>query len=140
MTAPAPIERPLRGRGRPAEPPAAQANRNGVRFFHLGQLAEARERFHRATELDPGNAEYRNNYGWALYQLGDLEAARRELERAVELDPERAVAYASLADVRTAQGDTAAAIALYERFLQLNEDPRHQRTAEGKLRELRGSP
>jgi predicted TPR repeat methyltransferase len=37
----------------------------------------------------------------------------------------------------TVRGDIAAAIATYERFLELNTDPRRERIADAKLRRMR---
>ncbi|MDP9347766.1 MAG: tetratricopeptide repeat protein, partial [Gemmatimonadota bacterium] len=87
----------------------------------------------------PGNAYYRNNLGWALFQAGEVEAAGRELAEAIRLDPGRAIAHANLGEVRWARGDAAGAIAAYERFLELNTDPRRERIAREKLRRMRGA-
>ncbi|HJX26357.1 MAG TPA: tetratricopeptide repeat protein, partial [Thermoanaerobaculia bacterium] len=94
--------------------------------------------FRRAVQAAPQSAAYRNNLGWALYLAGDLEGAGRELNETLRLDPRRAIAYANLGEVHAARGDTASAIAGYERFLELNNDARRERIAREKLRRLRG--
>jgi eukaryotic-like serine/threonine-protein kinase len=121
----------------PAAATAAGLNAEGLRLLQQGNIAAANERLRRAVELAPASAEYRNNYGWGLYREGRLGDAEREIRRVIELDPRREIAYANLGEVRAAQGDTVQAIALYERFLELNRDPLRRRVAEEKLRALR---
>jgi tRNA A-37 threonylcarbamoyl transferase component Bud32 len=118
---------------------ASRLNREGEALFARNDLPAAVARFRAAVRAAPGNAYYRNNLGWALFRAGEVEEAGRELEETVRLDPRRDIAYANLGEVRAAQGDTAAAIALYERFLELNTSPRREQVAQGKLRRLRGS-
>jgi hypothetical protein len=117
---------------------ATALNREGEALFERGDLAGAIGRFRAAVRAAPGNAYYRNNLGWALFQSGSVEEAGRELNEAVRLDPRRDIAYANIGEVERARGNTAAAIAAYERFLQLNTDPRRERIAREKLRTLRG--
>lgn len=131
---PAPAARP----SAPREAGPARLNREGEALFERNEIPEAVERFRAAVASAPNSAHYRNNLGWALFQLGEVDAAGRELEETLRLDPRRAIAYANLGEVRAAQGDTAAAIAAYERFLELNTDPRRERIARGKLRRLHG--
>lgn len=116
---------------------AAAANAEGLERFRRGQYAAAARLFRLAATMDPDNAEYQNNYGWALFKAGRVATAARELEQALEMDPQREIAYANLAEVRLAQGDTAAAILLYEGFLALNTDPEREARARETLRELR---
>ncbi|HEU4456560.1 MAG TPA: protein kinase [Longimicrobium sp.] len=150
--APVPAARP------PAAPPAAAApparvpaapaaagsasasaiNARGQSRFERGDIAGAVALFRQAVAAAPRNAFYRNNLGWALLQAGDVDGAGRELEETIRLDPRRAIAHANLGEVHAARGDIAAAIAAYERFLELNTDPRREEIARGKLRRLRG--
>jgi tRNA A-37 threonylcarbamoyl transferase component Bud32 len=138
---PLPAARPAPTR-RPAPAPdnadAAQANRDGETLFERGDMRGAVERFRRAVSAAPGNAYYHNNLGWALFQVGDVDGAAGELATAVRLDPSRDIAYANIGEVERVRGNTAAAIAAYERFLQLNTDPRRAQIARDKLRALRG--
>jgi tRNA A-37 threonylcarbamoyl transferase component Bud32 len=117
---------------------ATRLNREGEALFERNDLARAVERFRLAVRAAPDNAYYRNNLGWALFEMGAVDEAGRELEATLRLDPRREIAYANLGEVRAAQGDTAAAIAAYERFVELNTNPRRERIALGKLRRLRG--
>ncbi len=130
---PVPAARPSSGGGT-----AAGMNREGEALFERGNNAAAVERFRRAVQMAPANAYYRNNLGWALFQAGQVEAAARELEEVVRINPRRDIAHANLGEVRHAQGDIPGAIAAYERFLELNTEPRRERIAREKLRRLRG--
>ena len=139
----APAERVAAKAPAPAASPAAAArrlNREGEALFERRDLAGAVARFRLAVRAAPNNAYYRNNLGWALFEMGAVDEAGRELEATLRLDPRRDIAYANLGEVRAAQGDTAAAIAAYERFVELNRNPRREQIALGKLRRLRGVP
>lgn len=117
---------------------AARLAREGSALFERGDLAGAAARFRQAVAMAPANAGYRNDLAWALFQTGDVEGAGRELDEVIRLDPRRAIAYANLGEVRRARGDVAGAIAAYQRFLQLNSDPRREEIARAKLRGLQG--
>ncbi|HET6229392.1 MAG TPA: protein kinase [Longimicrobiaceae bacterium] len=117
---------------------AARLAREGGALFERGDLAGAAARFRQAVATAPANAGYRNDLAWTLFQTGDVEGAARELDEVIRLDPRRAIAYANLGEVRRARGDVAGAIAAYQRFLQLNSDPRREEIARAKLRGLQG--
>jgi tRNA A-37 threonylcarbamoyl transferase component Bud32 len=149
-----PVSRPSPATSAPAErapasPPAravpsgaagaTRLNREGEALFERRDVAGAVARFRLAVRAAPGNAYYRNNLGWALFEMGAVDEAGRVLEETLRLDPRRDIAYANLGEVRAAQGDTAAAIAAYERFVELNRNPRREQIALGKLRRLRGA-
>jgi hypothetical protein len=143
---PAPRRSPAPAATAAAPPPApavrggsaAALNREGEVLFARGDIAGAAARFRAAVQAAPTSAAYRNNLGWALFQLGDIDGAGRELSETIRLDPRRAIAHANMGEVHRARGDIAAAIAAYERFLELNTDPRREQIARGKLRGLRG--
>jgi serine/threonine protein kinase/predicted negative regulator of RcsB-dependent stress response len=137
---------------RPEPPPAAAAerpeasasdatagrlNREAEGAFERGDVSDAVRRLRAAVQRDPGNALFRNNLGWALFETGQLDEARRELEQVIRMSPGRDIAYANLGEVKWKQGDRAGAIAAYERFLELNSDPRRERIAREKLRRMR---
>jgi serine/threonine protein kinase/cytochrome c-type biogenesis protein CcmH/NrfG len=136
---PPPAAAPARTAARPPEPSGAAAvNHEGEALFERGDMAGAVAKFRQAVASAPGNAYYHNNLGWALFQAGQVDEAAGELATAVRLDPRRDIAYANIGEVERARGNTAAAIAAYERFLQLNTDPRREQIAREKLRALRG--
>lgn len=110
----------------------------GVRAFKGGNLIEAADNFHRATEVAPRNAQ-----AWHHLARVCIEEerwwpkAQEAIERACELAPERA-AYAKLAGKIFERGKMAArAKQYYNRALELGEsDPTIRRA----LRALEGRP
>ena len=77
------------------EPPSRAETRDsrhelgfGIGVARKGLWREARFRFERAVELNPGSANARNNLAIALEQQGAFERARAEYEKALELDPD----------------------------------------------------
>ncbi|MBW3654682.1 MAG: tetratricopeptide repeat protein, partial [Gemmatimonadetes bacterium] len=120
-----------------ADAAAGRLNREGEGLFERGDVADAVQRFRAAVQRDPRNSQFRNNLGWALFEAGQLDEARRELEQVIRLNPRRDIAYANLGEVKWKQGDRAGAVAAYERFLELNSDPRRERIAREKLRRMR---
>jgi Flp pilus assembly protein TadD len=59
----------------------------GLKVAQKGLWQEARFRFERAVQLDPGNASALNDLAVALEQMGDFEGARKAYEKALELKP-----------------------------------------------------
>lgn len=122
----------------PAKDAAARRlNREGEGAFERGEVNDAVRRLRAAVQREPGNVLFRNNLGWALFEAGQLDEARRELEQVIRMNPRRDIAHANLGEVKWKQGDRAGAIAAYERFLELNSDPRRERIAREKLRRMR---
>ncbi len=124
----------------PRRAPAAEArdaNRAGLRHFQRREYGEALAAFRRARSLVPGEAEYRNNEGYTLLRLGRRDEAAAVLEEVVERYPDRHVAYANLADVYLAQGDTAAAVATLERLLDRDPPGPRRRLAQQVLERIR---
>jgi len=130
----------VRERPAPRRAPAAEArdaNRAGLRHFQQREYGEALAAFRRASSLVPGEAEYRNNEGYALFRLGRRDEAAQVLEEVVERYPDRHVAYANLADVYLARGDTAAAVATLERLLERDPPGPRRRLARQVLERIR---
>ena len=61
----------------------------GSSYESAGDLAQAREAFLQAKEVNPLSAEAAWQYGNFLLRLGELEPAFAEIRRAVESDPKR---------------------------------------------------
>ncbi len=59
----------------------------GLKVAQKGLWQEARFRFERAVQLDPGNAAALNDLAVALEQMGEFEGARKAYEKALELKP-----------------------------------------------------
>jgi Flp pilus assembly protein TadD len=59
----------------------------GLKVAQKGLWQEARFRFERAVQLDPGNAAALNDLAVALEQMGEFDEARKAYEKALELKP-----------------------------------------------------
>ena len=59
----------------------------GLKVAQKGLWQEARFRFERAVELDPGNAAALNDLAVALEQMGEFDEARKAYEKALALKP-----------------------------------------------------
>ncbi len=71
----------------PYEKHARQEVEFGIQVARQGLWKEAMYRWQKAAELDPTNAQARNNLGVAYEQAGEFELAEKEYKRALELDP-----------------------------------------------------
>lgn len=60
----------------------------GLKVAQQGLWQEARFRFERAVEAEPGNAAALNNLAVALEQMGEFADARKAYEKALELKPD----------------------------------------------------
>lgn len=59
----------------------------GLKVAQKGLWQEARFRFERAVQIDPGNAAALNDLAVALEQMGEFDEARKAYEKALELKP-----------------------------------------------------
>ena len=116
---------------------ATSHNAAGLRLFEQGNYTAALERFARARQSAPRDPHVLNNYAWTLHKLNRQGEAARELQAVLDLDPDRDIAYANLGEVLLAQGDRQGAIAAYERFLELNDNPARENVARRKLEQIR---
>ena len=121
----------------PPAPDAAEINLSGIAAWRDGRFSEALRLFERALELDPTNAELRQNRGVALYQLNRFEDAARDLAASVESNPALDVPHVYLAQIQLAREDTAGAIASLEKYLETTGDAAGRARAQAQLRELR---
>jgi tetratricopeptide (TPR) repeat protein len=69
----------------------------GRAYYRAGRLAEARDEFARAIEIDPVNDYAHYGLGLCLRRQGDRLGARRHLKLAVSMRPEHAEYQAALA-------------------------------------------
>lgn len=60
----------------------------GLKVAQQGLWQEARFRFERAVQVEPGNASALNNLAVALEQMGEFAGARQAYEKALELKPD----------------------------------------------------
>jgi Flp pilus assembly protein TadD len=70
-----------------AEESASRQIDFGLKVAQKGLWQEARFRFERAAQEEPGNAAALNDLAVALEQMGDFAGARRAYEKALELKP-----------------------------------------------------
>ncbi len=59
----------------------------GLKVAQKGLWQEARFRFERAVQIEPGNAAALNDLAVALEQMGDFDQARQAYEKALQLKP-----------------------------------------------------
>lgn len=96
----------------------------GLIYMELAEDRLAEENFRRAIEIDRGDSEARNNYGWFLCARGrydeGLEQFTQALRNPLYASPEQAMANAGLCAER--KGDLALAEANLQRALKLQPD------------------
>jgi tetratricopeptide (TPR) repeat protein len=86
-------------------------------------FGEATDWYRKATDADPLAVEYRLEYcRKALIPMDMLKNARIEAERATRIDPKSKEAWATLGMMEHALGNAAAAIAAFDRQLELAPD------------------
>jgi DNA-binding winged helix-turn-helix (wHTH) protein/tetratricopeptide (TPR) repeat protein/TolB-like protein len=88
----------------------------------MGRLPEALYEIRLAQRLDPISLIIGTNVGWIEYLAKDYPAAASDLGKVLELDPDFARAHERLGLVQMATGDNAAAIANFQKALQLSGD------------------
>jgi type IV pilus assembly protein PilF len=96
----------------------------GLIYMELAEDRLAEENFRRAIELDRGDSEARNNYGWFLCTRGrydeGLEQFTQALRNPIYASPEQAMTNAGLC--AELKGDLALAEANLQRSLKLQPD------------------
>lgn len=128
---------------------AARQDPTNARAHHLAGLVNlqvyrdaqgALGALSRAAELEPGDAEYRYQYGIALAQLGHVEQARRELQAAVAAESDHAAALYRLGRLAEREGELISAINYFSQ--SIHADPRFEQpyTALGSLYFEHGRP
>jgi tetratricopeptide (TPR) repeat protein len=105
-----------------------------------GDLDGALRDFNEAIRLQPYDADAFYNRGLGRYAKGDLDGAMRDYDEAIRLNPDFADAYFNRAFVhqKRASGSGKAAIADYQRYLDLGGGVRHgdQSRTEKTIRDL----
>jgi Flp pilus assembly protein TadD len=83
-----------------------------------GRSDEARTRFERALDIDPGSGTARANMGILALTAGRLPEAARWFEEAVEHAPGEAAAWNGLGVIRAQGGDLRGAVAAWDRAVK----------------------
>ncbi|HWR83987.1 MAG TPA: tetratricopeptide repeat protein [Candidatus Deferrimicrobium sp.] len=93
-------------------PPAVAAAR-----LRAGRHADSVEICQRYLQQFPDCVSARLIFALALLRSGDMESASEQFYQVLSVDPDNEVALKSLADIKYARGDEAAAMANYARIL-----------------------
>ncbi|HEX6370052.1 MAG TPA: protein kinase [Longimicrobium sp.] len=112
----------------------------GLRFLNAGDPAMALDFFRRASEIDPRNAEYRDQMAVALIRQGRHAEAAQLLESTIRIDRRYDLLYSHLAEARLAQGDTVSAIRALEDFVEITQSAADRDRAMRMLQSLRSAP
>lgn len=120
-----------------AERPNDSAAQNYLGYMWADRgirLEEARALLEKAVAREPRNGAYLDSLGWAYFRLGRLEKAQTYLAAAREREPDDPTIEEHLGDLSERQGDTAKAIAHWERALALkHEEPEKVRQKLARL-------
>jgi tetratricopeptide (TPR) repeat protein len=122
----------------PSGPVAATLNAEGLALLAQGRHAQARERFDRALDLDPGNADVLSNRGLTLHRLGRQRVALDDYRRAIELAPDAPEPHHNRGALHLEQRRFDDALADLNRALRLDPDYTHAYHARGLLHLARG--
>ena len=95
-------------------------------------------RYQSELSRNPRSPLAMNNFAWSLHLVGRYEDAEAYLREVIRISPDRAIAYANLGETLWKQGKASEAAAMYQKFLDLNEDPRRERIAQHKVSRIRG--
>ncbi|MBI5430530.1 MAG: tetratricopeptide repeat protein [Nitrosomonadales bacterium] len=102
------------------KPDYAEAHGNlGNVLYDLGQIKDAVVSYRRAVALKPNYAESHNNLGVALKDLGQFQGAEACYRRALEIRGDYVEALNNLANLLVSRGESASALNLIVRSLQL---------------------
>ena len=112
----------------------------GLRFLNSGDPAMAYDFFRRASEVDPRNAEYRDQMAVALIRMGRHGEAAQLLEQTIRMDRRYDLLYSHLAEARLALGDTVSAIRALEDFVEITQSAGDRERALQMLQALRTPP
>lgn len=106
----------------PPEVSARQLFEEGVESLQAQDLQEARRRFERVVELQPGQAAAHYYLGMIAVQYREMDEAIRHLERAVELNPGESHPWYLLATAYASYGSLESAEKAYLKTLEVNPD------------------
>jgi Tfp pilus assembly protein PilF len=93
--------------------------REGVQLYLGARLAEARQRFEAALDLDATSPDAWSNLGYVHFDTGALEEAKTSFERALSLAPDHENSHYGLAMTCRKRGERDMAILHFRRYLEL---------------------
>lgn len=98
----------------------------GAALVQARQFPQAAELFRKLLEIEPKNFTARQNLALALYELKRYNESIAEFERLIEAKPDAAVIYYYLATANDFAGNYVAALAAYQKFLELAKPETNQ--------------
>jgi cytochrome c-type biogenesis protein CcmH/NrfG len=108
-------------------------------LFDAGRHAEAVREYEQVLAVRPRDADVRTDMGVSLRETGQPGLAAAAFRQAIEAEPRHATAHYNLGVVLAHDlGDTGGAIAAWERYLDLEKDPRKLAQVRQGIAELRG--
>jgi predicted Zn finger-like uncharacterized protein len=102
-----------------------------------GQFAKAADAYAKALDADPSNFQAALQAGWMNVELGRNAAAVSSFKKALKLRGTSAESHYGLGLAYQARGQVSAAIAEYERVVELDPDGRDTREVKAILRQLK---
>jgi predicted Zn finger-like uncharacterized protein len=135
---PRPAATPTRTRPEPASapPPRGDPMKEGDAARSRGNFADAAAAYERAMAADPSNFEAALQAGWMNVELGRNADAVGAFKKALALRGTSAEGHYGLGLAYQARGQVQAAIAEYERVVELDPDGRDTREVKAILRQL----
>ncbi|MBK9753052.1 MAG: DUF4388 domain-containing protein [Nannocystis sp.] len=135
------VEEPVPPPPLPVQPgadPAAlkQEVERASKLYMSGKLKEALVAVEAALAMDPRHAPALLLKANVLIERKDLEAAKQAVDAAIASDPGLADAQLALGVIEQERGATDAAIAAYEKFLELAPKSRYAASIRGTLKQL----
>jgi len=94
------------------------------------------EDFDEAIRLDPQYAKAYNNRGLTYCDLGQFERGIEHYDEAIRLDPQHAEAYYNRGLTYSYLGKKSVAIADFEKFITLSDNPQWIEMARQQIEEL----
>ncbi len=85
-----------------------------------GRFEATLESLHRAVELDPLSLIINDHYGYAFFLNGRYAEARAQIDKTLSLDRRYPLAYQRLGNLLVHQGELGAAIAAFEKAVELS--------------------
>jgi tetratricopeptide (TPR) repeat protein len=109
----------------------------GFVLMSLQRIPEAVEALTQSIELQPNPWSYTMR-GTLRITLGDRQGSVADLKRALELDPNFLLAYMSLGGIYSAIGDNEAALATFDKAVELTSQLSGSPLIEGSMLSMRG--
>ena len=107
---------------REAADSAVIANKLGIAFHQLQDLAAARRNYVRALKMEPGYAEAINNLGTTYYAAKEYRRAIKQYRKALRFSPESASIYSNLGTAYFARRDYKRASEAYQSALKIDPE------------------